>query len=224
MNRRAAIMIAYVSCTVSARGFTQDVPSIDPVVDEPTTPTSPDSVNTVYLDALVLIPLGVKGLTGLILGAYSPEGEVGVVVGDITFNFLPWIGVGTAYLLTARAGGPEEHTLRGHLDLFYKTEHYKLDLRNSIDRRIDTSQTSGRTRFRPRARITYYGANWVAAYAYIEPFYNFNENEVSSVNFGIGTYAQINSYVWVNGLYIRIQNTSTGPDVNLVSTGVVLLF
>lgn len=212
----AALGVGLTSDPVSAQDI--ELPAIEPAASDDSADTS-----VVFMNAAISGPLSGR-FSAFALGAYSTERDVGLGVYDISARLHEHVGIGASYIHTIQSG-PDEHTMRGHVDFHHAIGPTSFVLRNAFDYRVQNGSIDARWRYRPRAKAqhkTRLGVVDVLGYAYVEPIYNLTQGEFTRTYFSGGGYVRIYGPVWVNALYLRLENRNS-PDINLWSAGVVVL-
>lgn len=202
--------------------------SAQEVTPEPPAP-APGQLDDVTIE---LIYVGVssgltEGLTAQGYAAYGYDDELGLLIGDISRSLNDGIQMGGRYLFFGSDGNSDQHSVWAYLNAEkYLGSSWRVDTRQVMEQRFNTSGVEDRTRYRPRFRASYFGAAGerpYQLYASVEFILNLTDSNDDQTSWATGGFVQLREGVQLNVFY-QFTETDRGPDVHFPGIGVLFTY
>lgn len=215
MNNR--ITVTSILLIASAASFAQEV-----------TPEAPDSGAEAADDITVeLVYLGIsKSISENVVAqgyaAYGYDDDIGLAIADVGRALNKDAQFGGRYVFFGSTGNSDQHSFWAYLNAEkFLNESWRIDTRQVIEYRFDTSGISSRTRYRPRFRLSYFGKaaeRLYQAYVSVEPIFNLTDDDDDQTSWAVGGFLEIGKHAQFNVFY-QFTETERGPDFRFPGIG-----
>ncbi len=207
---------------ISSHCFGQVVTPEPP--ETPVTEIDDITVELVYLG--VSQPLTEK-LTTQAYAAYAYDDELGLAIADLGRAINKGVQVGGRYVFFGSSGNSDQHSFWAYLNAEkYLTSSWRIDTRQVIEYRFDTSGVAERTRYRPRFRVSYLGqagGRQYQVYTSVEPIFNLTTDDDDQISWAAGGFLRISKSAQFN-LFYQFTETDRGPDFHFPGIGVLFSY
>ena len=196
----------------------------------PETPVTP--MATIDDVTIELVYLGMsKTLSANVVAqgyvAYGYDDDIGLAIADLGRAVNKNVQLGGRYVFFGSTGNSDQHSVWGYLNAEkYFSDSWRVDTRQVIEYRFDTSGVSSRTRYRPRFRVSYFGklaARRYQAYASVESIFNLTDDNEDQTSWAVGGFLEIGKHAQFNVFY-QFTDTERGPDFHFPGIGLLLSY
>ncbi|MEL6300090.1 MAG: DUF2490 domain-containing protein [Pseudomonadota bacterium] len=191
-----------------------------------TTPGNPNNVTLELVYAGISKALNEKTVAQGYL-AYGYDDDLALAIGDLGRVVNKSVQVGARYLFFASDGNSDQHSFWAYVNAEkYLNDQWRVDTRQVMEYRLDTSGVDERTRYRPRFRISYFdsfGQRNYQIYASVEPIWNLTDNGDDQVSWATGGFLQLSEHAQLNVFY-QFTEAERGPDFHFPGVGVLFSF
>jgi|GEM_PF-4494065 len=214
----AIALLASFTDTALAQELTPEPPEISPNQQDDVT------IELAYVGFSTSIT---KKLTFQTYGAYGLDDELGLAIFDLGRKIQPNLSIGGRYVYFGSEGGSDQHSFWGYLNAekFFNPS-WRVDTRQVIEQRFNTSSVDERTRYRPRIRLSYFGKlneqNY-QIYGSVEPIFNLSDDNDDQTSWASGGFLQLNKNIQVNAFY-QFTETDRGPDIHFPGVGMLITY
>ena len=190
---------------------------------------SPDQVDDVTIE-LAYIGLSTsltEKVTAQAYGAYGFDDDLGLAIFDLSRAIHESVSVGGRYVYFGSDGGSDQHSFWGYLNAEkYFGPSWRIDTRQVVEQRFNTSGVDERTRYRPRFRVSYFGklsAQNYQLYASVEPIFNLTDDNDDQTSWAGGGFLQLSKNIQLNAFY-QFTETDRGPDIHFPGVGMLITY
>ncbi|MEM9387988.1 MAG: DUF2490 domain-containing protein [Pseudomonadota bacterium] len=222
MQREPRTLYVALLCAAAGGAMAQEV-----------TPETPSVSTDLATDiAVELLYLGVsknltEGWTGQLYAAYGIDDSIGLGVLDLAKALNDNIQLGGRYQFLGADGSSDQHTFWGYLNAQrFFGQSWRLDTRQVLEQRLNTSGVNERTRYRPRFRVSYFGdmaGVEFQLYASVEQIFNLTDDDDNQTSWASGLYFRLNKHFQINAFH-QWTETERGPDFRFPGVGLVGFF
>ena len=219
-------LVFYISTllasSLSGIGFAQEITPEPPQ----SAPGQVDDV-TIELAYFGLSTSLTERVTAQAYGAYGFDDDLGLAIVDLGRSIHENVSIGGRYVYFGSDGGSDQHSFWGYLNAErYYGPSWRIDTRQVVEQRFETSGVDERTRYRPRVRLSYFGKlserNY-QLYASVEPILNLTDDNDDQTSWAGGGFLQLSSNIQVNAFY-QFTETDRGPDIHFPGVGVLVTY
>lgn len=168
-----------------------------------------------------------ENMTTQVYAAYGYDDDVALAIADLGRAFGKSIQVGGRYVYFGTDGNDAQHSFWAYLNAEkYFGTSWRIDTRQVVEYRFGTSGVDERTRYRPRFRLSYFGAvreRRYQLYASVEPILNLTDDNDDQTSWAAGGFLELSKHAQFNVFY-QFTETDRGPDFRFPGIGVLFSY